>query len=578
MPDARILLRSPLLAAAAPALLAACLCLWAVDVLNWDEWMIWTGVLAKLKAGGLSWHDLITQQNEQRNLAARLSGLALMPAFRLWRLPECTVSVGIAAIGFFSALSVYSSTGRLIAASAAPHSPAALRPAPVAAISLLVFSLQQWETFSVGINSSVALPPAALWLGAALATRRADGKGLGWAGLVGMVAAGLIPSFSFVNGLFYWPCLLPLVWLFAQRSRKAKTCAFACAGVLMWLAYFHGYSPSPHHPSPLASLARPDKLTAFFLAYLGGSLTVDRNLLPLAIPAGLAGLCMLLAVPLALLRTPGSRHSALERLRPISPWLAVANFALLSALATAAGRSGLGLEQALESRYATFSAPLWIAMFCMHAQHGGVLSPRTRVWSDRAQAFCAGLFVLSAVLAGIVLHNRAPLLREARQELYSLTRPERLREVFPEPAWVIRALPLYLELRQAMYRDLRPLGDYPSQTAPAGAFALASGPDATGRLCGWLFTGRVDPAARWVVLAQETRALAAAKAGPDGAFSLFVPDNALPEGDLRLTAMAVMPGRGGDSLAPLSPSAGLTVFNAQCPTPTITVEKYFHVR
>jgi hypothetical protein len=536
-----------------------------VDVLNWDEWTIWVDVLEKLQSRSFSLADLVVQQNEQRNLAARLFGLLLFPAFRLNRLVECALNIALAG-------GIFLLVRRQYCKSARPNS----NPAPLLGMSLLCFSLLQWETFSVGINSSVLLPPLGIWAGAALAA----GSALSWTRLGLLVLVGIVPSFSFVNGLFYWLCLTPLVALRAEgRTRKlAMTGAFLLAGALVWAAYFHGYARPPQHPSPFLAFMHPLMLGGYFLAYLGGALVGDKNLLPLAIFAGCAAVWLLWAHlrPSWLeLRRHGWRHSREEIVR-LAPWLTIIGFSLLSALATAVGRSGFGLGQALESRYATFSTPLWLTVVCLHGLRCGLLSPGTLVWTRRVLAACLALFLISNVLSAVVLHNRAAKLSAARAEIFRCTDPQKLEAVFPDPAYVMLKLPLFLRSRAAMYRGIKPLSDYAIGAPVMGNFTVTNALDASNRLCGLRFAGQSQGGSGLVFLALPERIIAVAQANEDGTFELFVPYNALPEGACLLRAFALATDK--RTLRPLGSLIGLPFFNPLCPPPVMHLEKYFYVR
>lgn len=537
------LLTSPAIAALPLIALALCIGLWASDVFDWDEWIIWTEALRKLQTGTFGLADLMSQQNEQRNLAARLFGLLLFPAFRLNRLAECALNVGLAGLGLFFAARLY----RLTRDEASDET-------PLVVFSLFAFSLMQWESFSVGINSSVLLPVLGMWCGAWLLAS----PGLGW-GRLGLTAlAGVLPSFSFVNGLFFWPCFAPVVFLRAERRlRLAETLAFLAAGAAMWLAYFHGYTTPPHHPATGAALARPDRLAGYALAYLGGAVTGDRNLLPLAMLAGLSVLVLL-----GRAAWDATRHGRLVRL---APWLAVAAFSLLSALATAVGRSGFGLGQALESRYATFSSPLWMATFALLGLTDASWTDR-RGWTRRVLATCLGLLLVSNLLSAIVLRNHTRRLDEARAELFRLTDPRRLDPMFPDPAYVMRALPVFLDSRAAMFRNIPLRKDCTVASGIAGAFALRPFQGAPGRLCGALFTGSATPGGVVLVALPEGFA-AAGRADASGGFSLFVPNSALPGDEFRV-AMFALEGR---TLRPLSPEDGVLMDNARCPEPDAAI-------
>lgn len=544
------ILTSPAAAAAPPLLLALCLGLWAADVPDWDEWIIWTETLGKLQAGAFGLADLLAQQNEQRNLAARLFGLLLYPVFHLNRLAECILNIALAGLSFLLAARLYRHTRN-----------GESQDAPLAVFSLFTFSLLQWESFSVGVNSSVLLPSVGMWAGACLLAR----PGLGWGRVALLTLTGILPSFSFVNGLFFWPCLAPVVFLRATGSqRTAKTMIFLLAGAGMWAAYFYGYTPPPHHPATKAALARPDLLAGYLLAYLGGAVTGDRNLLFLAIAAGAALLGML-----GLCLRAAWRMGELSR---IAPWLPVAAFSLLSALATAVGRSGFGLGQALESRYATYSSPLWIVVAALLGLLQAVIGTKWNLYARRTLAGCLALFLLSSILAAIVLRNHGRKLETARAELFRCTAPQKLLPMFPDPVYVMRALPIYLDSRAAFFRHVPLRTDCVIAPDPAGSFSLRPSMDATGRQCGYLVSGAAS-AGRLVLLSLPEGFAAAGQAETDGSFALFVPDSALPAGDCLLTAFSLEP---GGVLRPLLPLAGISISNSPCPAPALTIEKHFH--
>lgn len=534
----RPLFRSRLWVLVPPALLLLCLLLWAVDVLNWDEWIIWTRVLERLRDGSFGLLDLAAQENEQRNLAARLAGLALMPVFGLNRWPEYLLNMLLAGACALLAARLFRRTAR----GGEP---------PALVFSLLAFSLLQWETFSVGINSSVLLPVLGVWLGVLLASAGPPTAGR----LAGLALTGILPSFSFVNGLFFWPCLWPLLLARAENraQRRLVLLAWPLLGALAWTAYFASYESPAHHPSVLAALASPLRLAGYVLAYLGGAVVSDRNLLVLAVLAGGFSLVLLAA----LLRT-----AARERAwRAAGPWLPVLGFGLCSALATAAGRSGFGLGQALESRYATFSSAYWMALAGLFALFGPRLPARAGTWLRRGLACCLALFLLSTLLSAIVLRNRSDRQEAARQELYRLTDTAALQVIFPDPAYLASRLPLFLEKRVGPYHFLRPLAAYERRTEAAGEFQAAPGRGLGDRLCGLRLSGRLDRAVALPVLFESAQGLAGvAMSDAQGRFELFLPDTAMAAGPVRLRALTLERG----VLRPLRPEAGADAMNTPC--------------
>lgn len=562
-------LRSRAALFAPPLLLAACLCLWAVDVLNWDEWLIWATALEKLRAGGLSLSDIILQNNEQRSAIVRLVGLAFFPLFRLARWPELAATALMAGGCVLLA-------GRLArltfpaATDSAPHTPDRRL---LLVFSLLGFSLLQWETFSVGINTSVIVPVLGLWTGVCLAW---SPQRLSLARLGALFLVGLLPAFSFANALFYWPCLAPLVALRADSRRRAwaLTVLWLASGALVWAGYFHGYVKPGHHPSILLALLSPHILAGYFTTYLGGALVGDRNLLPLALFSGAFAL-----VALATLFRAAWRAGA-EARATLPPWLCVVCFTLLTAAATAAARGGFGLGQAQESRYATFSTPLWMALAALTFLHWQRLSPTARRWLSRGFALCAGFFALSTVLAAVVLFHRAPRLERARLELFRLTEPANLRAVFPDPAFVMANMPLFLELRAGIYRDVLPLADYRPGARAEGSFRVISWSEVSGRVPGFLLLGEAPGRAGAKVLAcaGESRAGRIVGLGltdETGRLELFLPENALPQGPQRIFAAII--DADGRTLHPLDPEDGAAVQNAERTVARFELDRHFFI-
>lgn len=543
-----------------PLALALGLWLWTVNVFNWDEWIIWYNGLERLRDGSFGLLDLVRQQNEHRNLAARLVGVLFYPFFHLDRNPEYVMLFGMAGVCFLLAARLYRRT-------AGPDAVSDRRP--LLAFSALTFSFLQWETFSFGINASVLMPVFALWMGAALLwlTPR-----LSPVRLFGLAGVGIIGSFSFANGLFLWPCLAPLVALRAGSRQRAYrlTGLWLAIGLATWSLYFTGYIKPPHHPGPIVSLESPLTCLGYFLAYLAGAIVGDRTLLPVAMLAGAFALVLLYQLVRAGWKEGGQTRENLW------PWLAVAGFTLLSAMATAAGRSRISLGQALESRYATFTTPFWLALAALYYLHGHRLPARLRPWFKRGVALCMTLFLMSSVLAAIVLHNRKARLEASRQELYSLAQPQRLRTISPDPAFIVTTMPVFLEQRAGFYSGLPRDTAFREGTPCPGTASLQPADLLDRRVHGFLLTGTAPgQAAQRLVVRLGSRVVGLGKVDPDGTWQLFLPENALPKGSVSPT-VAILD-RDGTTLHPLTPPPGLHGDNPGRSTTDFRLEHHFFV-
>lgn len=258
------------------------------DVLVWDEWGVWGELLERLRDSCLQFKDLLAQQNEQRNLPPRLTGLALMPFFHLNRFADYTLNVFLGSCIYAAFFALYRRTF--------PDA-RGIRRFGVCALAFFCFSLAQWETFLVGLNLAQLCTTFAIAMGAWLlspfimhaegapeAVRQPSGMNAALRAL-GLLGAGFLGSFAIISGLFYWLALLPAMALLPKHSRKTAAWVWAAVGIACWLGYFHGYTAPGHHPDPLSTLAHPVRLAGFFFTLLGAVCVSDPALwlLPCAI-------------------------------------------------------------------------------------------------------------------------------------------------------------------------------------------------------------------------------------------------------------------------------------------------------
>lgn len=344
--------------ALAPCVLAAG-AVWrhAVNVPYWDEWAIAT-IYPKARNGHLTFADLIAQHNESRKLFPRLAflGLAALTGGDV-RAPM--------AVSWLLAAVVSAGLWVLARRTLALRRDAAL--ALWAAANVLLFSLVQHENWLWGIQVIVFVPPACLVTALVVGTSRAPLA----ARFAAAIALSFVSTYSFANGMLCWPIVLPVLiahgWrggddARARRERAAvrrSSALYVLAFAATVASYFHGFVKPAGHPSYGEVLRAPLAAAAYFLGCLGRSLAGARERpLVAAIVAGAALVGSLVGLGVRWFRAGGDR----EALRRAAPWLAVAAYPLASTVLTTAGRLGFGVEQALESRYATFSLYFPIAL------------------------------------------------------------------------------------------------------------------------------------------------------------------------------------------------------------------------
>jgi len=199
-----------------------------------------------------------------------------------------------------------------------------------------------------GVNLENAIVAAALLLGvvANLYIRRPRVR----FGVV--VALCLAATYTFANGLMLWLLLWPRWFVGSRRvgdpSRKDTASwtldlAHVAVFVIVTWSYFQDYIRPPHHPPLSASLADPVHAFKFYLAWLGAPLAPVQHSPVSASETGAVALGIWLLCGVSALLRGGWARAA--------PWLAVSGYSLAAGAAVAAGRSSLGLESALPSRY-----------------------------------------------------------------------------------------------------------------------------------------------------------------------------------------------------------------------------------
>src|SRR6266508_124673 len=194
-------------------------------------------------------------------------------------------------------------------------------------VAFLVFSFRQWELMLLGF-SGFAFAGAFGVLALLLLTVR--GRRLAFAGALG---AATVASYSMFQGLPVWPAGLLLLVLTRAGRRAWMIPTWVAAGAAEWLLYFHGLRRPAGHPPLSYSFEHP-----------GAAL-----------------------------------------------WLSLMAFSAWMLLSITAGRAGFGVDQALASRYASYSLLGVI----------GLLALVAKLWLDRGSRTGLGLTVMLTALIAV---------------------------------------------------------------------------------------------------------------------------------------------------------------------------------
>ena len=360
-------------------LLAADIAKYKVDVPFWDQWNF-VPLLGQSYKEGITLEDLWSQHNEHRLLFPRLIMLGLARASRYNIAWELAAILLLAAAGFALLWRQLVKTARASGYSGIPWA------AP--AVSLLVFTLGQAENWLWGWQIQIFLNVLAVVAGLFLL----GGGAFRWNKLWGAVGLGILGTYSFANGLIFWP-LGFLALLLAPRKdtggRARALAAWTTASAGTIVSYFYRFQYDSPSGTPLTHfLSRPWEYILYLLKYLGRPVV---NYEDYAMAAGLIGLVLFAAFTFLVLR------DRREKSRAFLPFILFGLYAIGCGLLTGIGRVGFGSAQAMSGRYVPFSALIWISNFAFLFALSQEIRTGARVRLTKAFAL-AGIGVLSFIL------------------------------------------------------------------------------------------------------------------------------------------------------------------------------------
>jgi hypothetical protein len=351
-----------------------------VDLPFWDEWELLNTVIQR-RQGQLNFHNLFAPHNEHRIVFPRLITLANASLFHWNRKLEMYAA---AALLTFSAFIFFRLARR--------HWKHASAPLLFIPLAWTLLSWRQWENVLLGMGTVFALATTGAVCTFYLLHRARRVDRFLW----GAAAAAFIASFSSGGGLLLWP--VGLAQLLLQRAcggREDRTRAGALtmwtgAGVFTFILYFLNYSEVKQPwPTGLSFLiAHPMALGRFVATMIGSPLTWYQ---PMAQSLGF------LIVLLGAWVVWKCCRSASE-LMAAAPLLAMLAFILLTALVAADYRLGIGVPQALSSRYTSLTA---LGLAALYVLVTGFALTRRRP-ADLIACGALGAFLTAGALTNFV--------------------------------------------------------------------------------------------------------------------------------------------------------------------------------
>jgi hypothetical protein len=320
---------------------------YGVPVPYLDQWEL-VPYLEKMHNHTLGIADIWQQHNEHRIFFPRMLMLA-MARLTGWNIHyEFAACFLIACLTMLLLCSMLKRTFR-------NHPPAWL----AVVFSLIVFSPAQHENWLWGWQMQIFMAA----FGTVLAVWAIDRWPSRLTGISIAIAGAVISSYSFSNGLFTWLVILPLL-LLQPRRKWGHVVIWVTAAVATIGLHLSDYALPANHQPLLRFVEAPGQFVQYVLLYIGsmfdfGSPAASAVIAVALIVTGIATSIMVL------------RRDRNE-LPNLLPWFSLAVYVILGACMTGIGRLGLGAQQALSSRYATFALLLVIPVVVIWAKFAAV--------------------------------------------------------------------------------------------------------------------------------------------------------------------------------------------------------------
>lgn len=339
-----------------------------VNVVFLDSWGT-VVLIEKLYAGSLTFRDLFALHNEHRIFFPKLIMLALAHLTHYNSFAEMLFSWMLVCMTMVIIWRMYTEDFGTSGSALTKFVP----------VCWLLFNLRQYDSILSGFQLQTYLCVA----GSAGSIYLLRNTGT-WR-FVGAIMCGLVATFSFANGLLVWPVGAVFLLLSREKAKAAHTALWAAIGIAAWAVYLHDFASIAQKVTVFSSLKMALSALAFFVLNIGA---------PLAVRSSAVGMGTLLIACIIIVAIASVRHGVLRNTK----WMALILFSLGSSALFTAGRTQLGLSEALTSRYLCFTTLGIVGVYM------SVLTLYRREERENRKENYAMLFggILSLIIVGIV--------------------------------------------------------------------------------------------------------------------------------------------------------------------------------
>ena len=409
--NARLLYGIAFAAVVVPAIYIASLVRrFGVNVPLWDDWDM-VPMIVDAHEGDLKFADLFAQQLEARTLIPKLLFILFTVFGRFDARDGMMFSVVVCALTAAGIFVLLRRSGISLAVATVCF----------VLIVLSIFSPAQEELWLLASGFPSFMPVAFILAGLLIIQSRASML----AKFVSCAALSIASTFTLAHGLLAFGLTFPMLFAWERPRRWVLWLAGWCAlGAAFAVIYFWGYTKPPEVPQFAPPVPYLDYVR-YALIFLGGGLvyglrpTPDRLPLTAATAFGVVLLVLFAAAAIYVI----ARRNDRDFLRRSVPWLVLGLYSIGCAIPASLGRVGIGVQQALDSRYVTFSMYLTVALIGLGAMFTVEIA-RTASRVRLARTFGLTCAAVALVYVGLYAagFTRSVSLLEHRSARYRLGR------------------------------------------------------------------------------------------------------------------------------------------------------------
>lgn len=387
---------------------------YGVNVPYMDEWGF-VPLIDKFYNNNLSFSDLFAQNNEHREIFARIIMFIAMYFTHYNVVAEMYISCGITSLTLFILFILYKQRFGLSLTSLIGFIP----------ISWLLFDFRQYENILMGwtIHIYLAVFGSILAIFSLKNTKKLDRM------FILAILGATLSSFSFLTGSVIWP--LGFLLIFASKANKIFLGAlWSLAGIVISYLYFYNWVKPGQTPSISYSIENPLDGIAYMFVYVGSFFRIEFH--PILVPLVFGILIILsIIISIGLIIKNDLLEETLE-------WIALIAFSFASAIITTIGRAGFGLGQALSSRYVTFSLLAILGLYLIVLRLNCIKNINYKLLYKTILCFIV-LGLVSGYLSGIFAGEK---ISESREKMafsvlhFTNASDESLYSAYPDPRFV----------------------------------------------------------------------------------------------------------------------------------------------